>query len=119
MTGVEILAVEKIAIAFSYNIWIPLGIFITSVFVAGIVWYILSDRYRDIYDFFAGCLLGLLVGVILGLVSFAATATPTEYENQYKVIISDEVSMNEFYENYEVIDQEGKIFTVREKEIND
>lgn len=41
---------------------------------------------------------------------------PTAYETHYKVLISDEVSMNEFLEQYEIIDQEGKIFTVREVE---
>lgn len=36
-------------------------------------------------------------------------------DTKYEVIISDEVSLSEFYEHYEVIDQDGKIFTVREK----
>lgn len=36
-------------------------------------------------------------------------------EIKYQVAISDQVLMTEFYEHYEVIDQDGKIFTVREK----
>lgn len=34
----------------------------------------------------------------------------------HQVTISDEVNFNEVYEKYEVIKQEGEIFTIREKE---
>lgn len=35
---------------------------------------------------------------------------------EYQVTIDDSVSMNEFQEKYEIIDVEGKIYTIREKE---
>ena len=35
---------------------------------------------------------------------------------QYKVTIDETVSMVEFMDKYEIIDQEGKIYTVRERE---
>ena len=66
----------------------------------------------------AGIIIALLVGVlsiVVGAGVDAATAQPTgEYE--YKITISDEVSMNDFLEKYEIIDQEGKIFTVKERD---
>lgn len=34
---------------------------------------------------------------------------------EYKVLISDDVSWNEFNEKYEVIEQEGKIYTIKER----
>ena len=34
---------------------------------------------------------------------------------EYKVTIDDSVSMNEFLDKYEILDQEGKIYTVKEK----
>ena len=37
-------------------------------------------------------------------------------DTKYEVTISDEVLMTEFYEKYEVISQNDKTFTVREKE---
>ena len=55
------------------------------------------------------------VGAIIGLLLAALFRTPTKYETQYKVTISDEVSMNDFLEKYEIIETEGKIYTVREK----
>jgi hypothetical protein len=45
----------------------------------------------------------------------AAIKTDEIVDTKYQVTISDEVSMTEFYEHYEVIEQDGKIFTVREK----
>ena len=35
---------------------------------------------------------------------------------QYKVTIDETVSMVKFMDKYEIIDQEGKIYTVRERE---
>jgi ABC-type uncharacterized transport system permease subunit len=39
-------------------------------------------------------------------------------ETQYQVLISEEVSMTEFNERYKIVDQEGQIFTIREKEMD-
>lgn len=37
------------------------------------------------------------------------------YETRYQVTINDSVSMNEFQSKYEIIEIEGKIYTVRER----
>ena len=40
-----------------------------------------------------------------------------EYSHvEYEVTIDDSVSMNEFLDKYEILDQEGKIYTVKERE---
>lgn len=36
---------------------------------------------------------------------------------EYQVTIDDSVSMNEFYEKYEIVEVNGKIYTIREKEV--
>ena len=56
---------------------------------------------------FVAMLFGLLFGTACGHNELAYT--------EYKVTIDESVSMTEFYEKYEVIDQEGLIFTVKEK----
>ena len=56
-----------------------------------------------------------LISVFACLVTFFIFAKPTG-EYKYKVTIDDTVSLNEFYEKYEIIDQEGKIYTIRLKE---
>ena len=43
------------------------------------------------------------------------TNVPTgKYE--YQVTINNSVSMTEFYDKYEIVEVEGKIYTIREKE---
>jgi hypothetical protein len=51
----------------------------------------------------------------MGLMAGTIFSIPTTHKVQYKVTISDEVSMNEFLEKYEIIEQEGKIYTIEEK----
>ena len=70
---------------------------------------------EDPVGIIAGVILGIIAGIIGGT-RVAANALPVEYETQYKVTISDEVSMNDFLAKYEIVDQEGKIYIVREVE---
>ena len=56
------------------------------------------------------CLMGTLV---LGIVGFGAVAEKPYIE--YKVLIDQNISWSEVYENYEIIDQEGQIYTIKEK----
>lgn len=63
----------------------------------------------------------LLIGstlFILGLVFtilFYKTENSVSYKIQYQVIADDSVSLNEFLENYNIINIDGKIYTVEEK----
>ena len=117
MTGVEILATEEVAVAFGFNwvaFWALTGLLTLAGFVLGLV---IAEKYA--YDWqlvpalaIAGVIGGLLIGGPIGFASGESTA----YETQYKVTVSDEVPMNEFLERYEIIDQEGKIYTVRERD---
>ena len=63
-------------------------------------------------------------GILLAFVFlFAASVTiscisyrQTMYEApEYKVTISDDVGFNEFNKKYEVVEQEGEIYTIRER----
>ena len=114
MTGVEILATQEVATTFAFNwsICICLTVLITVVLT-------LIGFLADIDNCCCGWIIGLCVGLVIGSVigiDFAKdSGTPTEYETQYKVTISDEVSMNDFLECYEIVSQEGKIYTVRER----
>jgi uncharacterized membrane protein YjjP (DUF1212 family) len=115
MTGVEILATQEVATAFGFsweNFWMALMIVtIVGCFIGLLV----SLANRDFECLVVGCILGAIFGVLLGI-GLGVDGLPTEYETQYKVIISDEVPMNEFTERYEIIDKEGKIYTVRERD---
>lgn len=112
MTGVEILATQEVVIDYIFDWQIYFIVLAVSIIFVGILSII--SLYPDvIIGITVGCITGALIGLLVGLIP-ANMTTPSEYETRYKVIISDEVSMNEFLARYEIIDQEGKIYTVRE-----
>lgn len=120
MQGVEILTSTQVATEWAFNrdaFWITAVI----VLVVFVVYGVISAIRHDDYGFIAlTVILGVLSGFVVGTyVGYILLPTPSNYETQYKAIISDEVSMTEFLEHYEVIDQDGKIFTVREKTNNE
>ena len=116
MQGVEILTSAQVATEWVFNwnaFWIAFGVIFAICIIAMII-----DSVRYWFEWslmlvvcVAGAILGSMVGTLLG----DLCKIPTTYETQYKVTISNEVSMTEFYEHYTVIDQDGKIFTVKEK----
>ena len=118
MNGVEILASNEVAIAWASWNWegfliaiaIAFGVALVTGFIAGLSE---MDRTLGLAIFLALFIVGGgLFGTFLGI----TTGKPIEYETQYKVTIDDTVSMNEFIEKYEILDQECKIYTVRERE---
>lgn len=114
MPGVEILSSAQVATEFTCNWWLAALIYAGMIIVGSVVPFCIAD-----YDKWPVAIGGFVISVLCGLIIFVglvnATAKPVAYETQYKVTISDSVSMTEFYEHYEVIEQEGKIFTVRER----
>ena len=118
MTGVEILDVEQIATeyAFNWSAWL-LTIGVVIAFSTIISFATGTGRYCRWWELLLlGVIVGLVFGGIIGLLP-GFTTKPVEFKDQYKVLISEDVLMVEFMERYEIIDQEGKIYTVRE--IND
>ena len=119
MNGVEILAVEQVATAFGFgwSLFIILGVLFSSL-IGGITWCLAWEndlpRLKTGITVSVGIVIALAFAALIGGVS--ETGAPTAFETHYKVTISDEVSMNEFLERYEIVDQDGKIFIVREVE---
>lgn len=115
MPGVEILASAQVATEFIYNYWLAALVWIGIIIFTGAFAFLVAD-----YDKWQIGILGSTMGALIGIIAFvgiiSATAKPIAYETQYKVTISDSVSMTDFYEHYEVIEQEDKIFTVKERE---
>lgn len=116
MTGVEILAASEVAVGAGFSITAALGVFglTFGLFIfGGIFASILSDDWGNMG---IGILAGIMIGLVFGTGVGLGEGMLTKYETHYKVIISDEVSMNDFLERYEIMDQEGKIYTVRERD---
>lgn len=109
MTGVEILAIGEMGINECFN-W-PVAIF--GGLAVGIIASLLLGAAENDFEL-SLCIApfaSLFAGAILG---FGCPA----YQDMiptYKVTISDEVSMNDFMNKYEILNQDGKIYTVKER----
>ena len=109
MEGIEVLSIGSIGInqVFNWNAAIAGGLVIG--FLCCLYAFFSTDS--PLFGIFMFITVGLFVGFILGTsVEKYADSVPT-----YKVTINDTVSINEFYERYEILEQEGKIFTIKEK----
>ena len=70
-------------------------------------------------DTIIGTSVVIFFSVVIGLgAGFVTGRFANDPVSQYKVLVSEEVSIIEFYEKYEIIDREDLIFTVREKNQN-
>ena len=113
MEGVTILnTIEVMASTWGFSI-IGLIIAILTLFILiGTIFSITRNEGLE------ACLLSLIVvvGIFVSLMCFN---TANEYFDYYKyqVVIDDSVLLTEFMEKYEILDQEGLIYTVKEKEI--
>ena len=70
-------------------------------------------------DWAEGVLVAIISATFASCLLFVAFVMiyPPESE-EYEVIISDEVSFSEFTAKYEIIEQRGKIYVVRERELS-
>lgn len=57
----------------------------------------------------------VIIGIIVCIIG-VFVQTDKVIDIEYKVTIDDSVSMNDFLDKYEILDQEGKIYTVKERE---
>ena len=113
MEGVEILSTSEVVVGYVFNVKVYL---IALVIITGLMT-LISCFNGGFYfeEVVIGLITGIIFGAILGIFP-AMNSTPSKYETRYKVIVSDEVPMNEFLNKYEIISQEGKIYTVRDIE---
>ena len=117
MTGVEILSSAQVVSETAFCLtafWVAFGITVSCCLFIGI-WFVANGECE--WGLIPTCLiLGIIGGMMLGFLFGELCKTPTTYETHYKVTIDDSVSMNEFLDKYEILDQEGKIYIVKERE---
>jgi hypothetical protein len=105
MTGIEILAEYTAG-------GMPVGGIVTFSILAvlGLIIFLAGCVCGDDDVPGAGCIVIVVSLAMLFLINF--TAEP-EY-TRYKVTISEDVKLVEFLEQYEILDTEGEIYTIRE-----
>ena len=111
MSGVEILSSEAI-----YNTILPegciaLGFFLGMAFVVAAM-FTFADGHNIL-----GCICSvmIIVSIIVAFLGGIKSKTDISYI-EYKVTIDDSVSITEFMDKYEILDQDGKIYIVKERE---
>ena len=117
MNGVEILSSETI-----YEVevfWWLIPVFAVVGLLIGLITAIINwiDFGFD-GDYIFGIIVCAFIGVYVGFLGMIMSEheADTISHIEYKVTIDDSVSMNEFLDKYEILDQEGKIYTVKERE---
>ena len=113
MTGVEILSSQPI-----YNTYLPewcalIGVLLVFVTLMVSVELLVDYRFWGIVTL----LIGAIFSISLICLALSSNKASVKYW-EHKVIIDDSVSMTEFMKKYEPIEQDGKIWIIKEK-IND
>ena len=115
MEGVKILSVEEVVNKTQFNLEIALIAAAVFALVFIIIGVFASIKNNDWHYLMVAIVASLFVNLCLSTIFGTAFERPVEYATQYKVIVSNEVPFVDFYEKYEIIEQDGEIFTIREK----
>lgn len=111
MNGVEILSSKTMYNTILPEYWIAVGLLLAFVFMCLTVYF-----YVKLHDASAIlCLVLMVVSIVILCLGAISNKNSIDYI-EYKVTIDNSVSMNEFLDKYEILDQEGKIYTVKERE---
>lgn len=116
MTGVEILNVTTV-----YEIerlWWIIPLYAGIGLLIGLIVSIYEWSQCGFDSAYIALMIALTIGCgFVGIIGTELSEKATDVVDyiEYKVIIDDSVLMTEFMEKYEILDQEGKIYTVREK----
>lgn len=111
MEGVEILSSVEVEVAWVFNWQVAVMAFLILL-IGVLVFGYCVDKEEWLNIFLP---IGLALGLWAGLITGAGFQVPTEYAMEHKIIISEEVSLQDFIEKYEIVGQEGKMYIVREK----
>ena len=109
MTGIEILNSFEVPIEYAFN-WVVALVSFIIIAIFMVILVIITDG-----EWWVGLIIGFLAGVMLGIMLGCAAQVPSKYETHYDVLISEEVLLMDFLEEYEIVGQEGKIYTIRER----
>lgn len=111
MNGITILASESVMIPH------PAGFIMSMI---GIFLMVFSVFFLAITEETKKALIIAAVGCVVAFsgVIFSATIEVEDYV-EHKILISEEVNFKDVYNKYEILETEGDIFVVKEREIED
>lgn len=112
LEGIHILSET---IKYTANVWVAIGGAIIGIFALLLIWiFVIAVKNNDVDG---SAILLLLVAILFGFLSYASIDDyiGRKLFKEYKVTIDDNVSLTEFNEEYKIVNQEGKIYTIQEK----
>lgn len=116
MNGVEVVSQEIV-----YKTTTSLLPFFIAIVVFAVIGFIEWGRKTGGFNVVAGMVgayLGTVIGLFIGALISGVIVQPTNEIDyiKYTVIVNDSVLMDEFMDKYQVLEQEGRVYTVIEKE---
>ena len=93
---------------------------IVAIILSFIALIAVSDKFYEFNGFVIIYIITGITGISFFIVSIVGLNTPPqEPQTLYEVTISDEVSFTEFTSKYEIIEQRGEIYVVKERKENE
>ena len=90
---------------------------IVLIIISFIAIIICSNKFSEFNGFVIAFVITGIAGILFVIVSILElNAPPQEPQTLYEVTISDEVSFKDFTSKYEIIEQRGEIYIVKERE---
>lgn len=118
MEGVEILFAREITRSvwngFVWHWGLAIVIFVGLILI-GVSIYVSWNGSAPEGEIGAMIVIGAIFLVIGSLCFYFEGTVPVYDHTEYKVIVDETVNMNEFFEKYELVDQEGKIYIVKDE----
>lgn len=112
LEGITVLAQETIKkYTWGFSIIGMIFVGIALLCFISVIYFLIKDFDCVCY----GLLLLLVSSTVVSVMAFSVGKLDEVYE-RYKVTVNDSVNLLEFNDRYEILDQEGKIFIIREKE---
>lgn len=118
MQGVEILNKQPIMIPNEKLAIIAFILICVGAIISGIILYIMEKHYIDneILHFITIGLFGLsLLSALVVVIMYKEVKIPSD-KYRYEAIIDDDVSIQDVYEKYKVIEKDGKKWILEDKE---
>lgn len=117
MDGVTILNTITENVSNTAGLIVTLVFSIVIIIVSFIAIIICSNKFSEFNGYVTVLIITGIAGILFVIVSILElNAQPQEPQTLYEVTISDEVSFKNFTSKYEIIEQRGEIYTVKERD---
>jgi hypothetical protein len=118
MDGVTILSEMSVR---GEDLWIVIAWWLLTIaYIACGIWdNVESWRYSEWRTRIVGIICSLMVGSLILVIAVGLCTEYNTFHTEYEVTIDDSVGFNEFTDWYEIVSQDGDVYTVIERELED